>query len=83
MIGELNPFDPMFSRVASWENRAVNLVDPRDTRLTDFYGRVALAVQELLGRVLQVLNTRFANDPSASGQIAIIRQILDTVAAKS
>ncbi|ORY31618.1 hypothetical protein BCR39DRAFT_525930 [Naematelia encephala] len=82
-IGELAPSDPSFIKMLEWDRRCAILVNPRDSNIVTYFGRVSAIVQTSLEGAIRSLSTRYAADPMSSGAQNGVRQVLGVINSKA
>lgn len=81
-LGEINPHDPIFQTVATWERLVVALIDPRDPAIQSYFKRVVGVVVPTLGGVVSRLQ-QAGPDPLIQAHIGVIRSAADLLERKA
>lgn len=81
-LGEINPHDPIFQTVATWERLVVALIDPRDPAIQSYFKRVVGVVGPTLGNVITRLQ-QAGQDPLIQAHIGVIRSAAELLERKA
>lgn len=81
-LGEINPHDPIFQTVATWERLVIALIDPHDPAIASYFKRVVSVVVPRLNSVVTRLG-QTGNDPLIQAHIGVIRGAVEALELKA